>query len=717
MSDQPLHSANWYRVRDLRPRLRPSVQIHRQAFRGRVWHVLQDHAGGRFFRFSPDTWAVVGLMDGRRTVEEIWQAASERLGDDMPTQDEVIQLLGQLDQADALAGDVPPDLRELEERARTTRRTRLTQQLRNPLFVRIPLFDPDRLITATLPFVHGLFTAAGFLLWLAVMAVTVFQAAMHWEALTSNTLDRVLAAESVVLMALLFPPLKLLHELGHGWAVRRWGGAVHEIGVMLLVLLPVPYVEASASTAFRSKWQRIAVAAAGMMTELALAAVALQVWLAAEPGLLRAAAFNVMLIAGVSTVLFNGNPLLRFDAYYMLGDALEMPNLATRANRWWAYVAERWLIGLKRATSPADAPGETKWLAFYAPASFAYRMALMLLIALFVAETVPLIGMALAVWTIVLSLGLPLWKIARHLVTSPRLAEARPRALAVALIGLGALSGGLFAVPVPHSTVAQGVVWAPEAGRVVATGDGFVRELLVAPDSRVAAGERLLRLEDPLLHREVRVKRAELAVLQQERLAREAHSQLETRLVARKAAFARQDLENAKRKLVDLTILSPRDGHIRLIKASDLRDRFVQRGELIGYVLRSGERRVRVVVLQQDIDLVRNATRRIDLRLAREPSTVLQDVEKLREVPSGDRRIPNAALTLAAGGPLPRDPSDPDGRRALETFYQVELALPDTLGELGVGERVYARFNHGYQPLAAQFWRMLRQTFLERLDL
>lgn len=717
MSQPNLYSASWYRVKDLRPRLRPHVEIHRQRFRGRTWHVLQDHATGQFFRFSPETWCVIGLMDGRRSVDEVWLAAAERLGDDLPTQDEVIQLLGQLHKVDALTGDVAPALRELDERARSMRRDRMLKQMRNPLFVRIPVFDPDRLIAATLPLVKPLFTVWGFLLWLAIIAASGFQAAMHWDALSANLIDRVLAAQSLLLLILVMPPLKLLHELGHGWAVKRWGGEVHEIGVMLLVMMPVPYVEASAATAFRSKWARVSVGAAGMMTELLIAAVALQLWLAAEPGIIRAAAFNVMLIAGVSTVLFNGNPLLRFDAYYMLSDAIEIPNLASRATKWWAYVCERRLFGLRDARSPVEAPGEAGWFAFYAPASFAYRIALMLSIALFVAAEVPLVGIALAAWTVILSLGAPLFKIARHVLSSPRLERCRTRAVAVSAGGLGAAAALILIAPVPHATVVQGVIWAPEAGRIVAGGDGFVRALLIEQGAQVRAGQPLVDLADPLLVRERRVKQAKLDVLELERIARETESLAETRLVGRKADFAREDLEHVERRLDELVVRSPLDGRVRLLNPKDLSDRFLKRGELLGYVLRRGERKVRVVVPQDAIDLVRNDTRRVDLRLARSLDTVVRDVAIVREVPSGDRELPSPALAMSAGGPLPLDPNDPNRKRVLETFYQLELALPPSLGALGVGERVYARFDHGSASLGAQLWRFTRQTFLKRLDL
>ena len=127
---------------------------------------------------------------------------------------------------------------------------------------------------------------------------------------------------------------------------------MHDIGIMLLVLLPVPYVEASAATVFKSKYRRAMVGAAGMAVELFVAAAAFYLWLLVEPGLLRAVLFNVMLIASVSTLLFNGNPLLRYDAYYILADLIEMPNLAARSLRYWGYLIERYLLGVHEAEPP-----------------------------------------------------------------------------------------------------------------------------------------------------------------------------------------------------------------------------------------------------------------------------------------------------------------------------------------------------------------------------
>jgi len=139
------------------------------------------------------------------------------------------------------------------------------------------------------------------------------------------------------------------------------------MGVTLLFFTPAPYVDASAANAFRDRWHRAAVSAAGIMVELGLAAAALWVWLEVEPGPLSDFAFVVLFLCGASSLLFNGNPLLRFDGYHLLCDLLEMPNLAVRSQAYWTHLMLRLLGGTDGAPAPEMARGEHKWLLLYAP--------------------------------------------------------------------------------------------------------------------------------------------------------------------------------------------------------------------------------------------------------------------------------------------------------------------------------------------------------------
>ncbi len=298
----------------------------------------------------------------------------------------------------------------MAERSEKADRRRLIQRLRSPLAVRVPLFDPDRLLGVTLPLVRPLFGASGFVAWLALVLTGLVLAVLHWPELTSDVTDRVLATENVALIMCVYPVVKSFHELGHAYATKVWGGEVHEVGVMLLVFIPVLYVDASASAAFRQKHRRIIVGAAGIMVEMALAAVALIVWVHAAPGLGRTVAFNVILIGGVSTLLFNGNPLLRFDGYYIFSDLIGIPNLATRGNAYVFYLIQKHLFKIDGLDNPVTGPGEPKWLACYSVLSFIYRLAVSVGIALFLSAKMLVVGVVMALWAVGAIAMVPLLK-------------------------------------------------------------------------------------------------------------------------------------------------------------------------------------------------------------------------------------------------------------------------------------------------------------------
>lgn len=336
-----LFSPSWYRVAGLTPRLRGHARIHRHRYRGQIWYVLQDRATERFHRFSPAGYALIGLLDGRRTVQEIWEAAAARLGDAAPTQDEMITLLSQLHGADVLQCDVPPDTAELLERRQRQRRQTWLNTLLSIFAWRIPLLDPERLLQRFLPLVRPLLGWSGAALWLAIVGPALVLAAVHWGDLTREVTDRILAPQNLVLLWLLFPVLKAAHEFGHAFVAKGFGGEVHEMGLMILVLTPVPYVDASAAWAFAERWRRVLVGLAGMAVEVFLAALALLLWLNVEPGMVRTVAYNTILLAGVSTIVFNANPLLRFDGYYVLADLLEIPNFRARSTAYVGYLCER----------------------------------------------------------------------------------------------------------------------------------------------------------------------------------------------------------------------------------------------------------------------------------------------------------------------------------------------------------------------------------------
>lgn len=710
-----LFSSSWYRVAELKPRLRPHAQIHRQRFRGQIWFVLQDHASGRFFRFSPGAHLLIGMMDGKHTVQEIWELAGERLGDNLPTQDEMIQLLGQLHSADVLYGDLPPDMGEVVRRSEKQRQRSLLLKIRNPMALRFPLIDPDRFLGLTLPLVRPLFGPVGFVLWLAVVVYGAILAGVHWAELTENLSDRVLATENIFLIVLTYPFVKAFHELGHGYAVKSWGGEVHEMGIMLLVMMPVPYVDASSSSAFREKWRRAVVGAAGIMVEMLLAALAMIVWLNLEPGLARATAFNVMAIAGVSTVLFNGNPLLRFDGYYVLADVVEIPNLGTRATKYLLYLIQRYLLGLSEVTSPATAPGERGWFLGYGITSLVYRTFIMISIAMFIATKFFVIGVLLAIWAAIVMFVVPVAKGGWYLLTSPALRRHRRRALAISGGCVALVAGLLLAVPVPLGTVAEGVVWIPENAQIHAQTAGVIVRIVARPNAHVQAGVPLLELEDPFLAAQVRVMEAQVKELELRLAAVEVDDRVQAKIIRARIRHAAGALALNRQRAAYLLVRSPRPGKFLLPRDEDMPGRFVDKGDLLAFVVDEANPIIRVIVPQADIDLVRQRTRRVDVRFVDRVGEVFPAVIE-RQVPAATNRLPSRALSTAGGGEFAIDPQDPTGEKTLETVFQLDLGIPGTLPQTTVGGRVFVRFDHGLEPVAWRIYRSVRQLFLSRLN-
>ncbi|HSU78154.1 MAG TPA: hypothetical protein VLI89_13830 [Burkholderiales bacterium] len=709
----PLLSNAWYRVAALRPRLRSHARLHRHRYRGEVWYLLQDPASGRVHRFTPAARTLIAAMDGSRSVADIWELANRALGERSPTQDQVIQLLGQLHAADLLQSDVTPDVAELFARGEREVRVRRRAAYGNPMALRMPLWDPDRFLERVRPWLDLLWSRWGAVVWLAVVAPALFLVPSHWPELTNNFSDRVLAIDNLIVLYLLFPLIKAFHELGHASATKAGGGEVHDMGLILLVLMPVPYVEASAATAFRSRHRRALVGAAGMAVEIFIAALAFYVWLAIEPGLAKALLFNVMVIASVSTVIFNGNPLLRYDAYYILCDLIEMPNLSARALRYWAYLAERYALGMREAEGPIASRAEKVWFVCYGLASTAYRVLVTVVIALFIASRFFIIGVLLAAWALVAMAVLPVARALGHVIASPRLRKRRRRALVVTFGSIAAVLLLVVAVPLPYHSDAEGVVWLADEALVRAGANGFVESFLTVPGNHVAAGEAVLRTRDPALEAQLRLAEGKVDELEAAYAAEFVADRARAQIVRDKLDGARAALARAEERAGDAIVRVRADGVFYVPQAGDLPGRYYRKGELLGYVIGEAAPLVRVVVPQDAVDPVRVATDRVLVRLAARPGQVLEG-RMVRQVPGGEAYLPSRALAVDGGGQIATDPRDSSGPKALERMFQFDVALQGTPA-LGVfGERAYVRFEHKREPLAARWYRDVRRLFLSR---
>jgi putative peptide zinc metalloprotease protein len=709
-------SSSWYRVAELRPQLRTHAHMHRHQYRGRIWYVLEDLSADRYYRFTPAAYTVIGLMDGTRTVQEVWEQSSAELAEEAPTQDEVIQLLSQLHRADALHSDVTPDTRELLERADLIRKGKLSGQLMSPLFWKIPLFDPERLLDRFMPVARALTSWPMVVVWFVVVFSAAVQAATHWNDITGNLSDRVLAPDNLLLLWLLFPFIKALHEFGHAFATKLFGGEVHEMGIMMIVLTPLPYVDASSASAFRTRRQRVLVGAAGMIVEVFIASLALFVWLNVEDGLLRMLAYNTFFIGSISTLLFNANPLLRFDGYYILSDLIEIPNMRQRSTRWLAYLGERWILGNADAMAPHGSTGEKTWFVFYGIAAAIYRVFIVTSIVLFVAQRFFFIGVVLALWTLVGWVVVPLVRGIKSLLSAPRLRRVRSRTVGAVVGGALLIVTLTCFVPVPLNSRAEGVIWVPDNCIVRAATDGFIQTIVAEPGAWIEPGDTLFVTVDPELETRVAALEAAVRQRQAEYDAIWFEDPVEADVIKQEKAFVEASLQRARDDLQALVIRSEVAGTFVAPDVEDMQDMLVQRGSPAARVIDLSTLTVRVVVSQADIDLIRQRTVNVDVRAAERLDRILR-AEIVREVPGGSDQLPTMALGLAGGGEIAVDPMDSRGTRALQKFFQFDLRLPSDSDVVNVGGRVFVRFHHGWEPVAFRWGRSLRRLMLSRFGI
>lgn len=700
------------------------MQVHRQHFRGRMWHVLEDPGANQFFRLSTSAYMFVGMLDGRRTVAEVWNICNEQLGDEAPTQGEAIQLLGQLYTSNLLRAELPPDAEGLLKRY-SKRKTREVQGfLTNLLFIRIPLIDPDRFLDRWVNVFGRVFSLWGLALWLVLISTGLYFIAGR----TGDLMDRasgVFDPGNLVYLYLGLIIAKVFHEYGHAFACKRFGvqtgtgGEVHIMGVMFLIFTPLPYLDASSAWAFRNKWQRVVVGAAGMLVELAIAAVAAIIWAKTTKGTLNAVCYNIMFFASVSSVLFNGNPLLRFDAYYILSDLLEIPNLAQRSKQYLYYLVKRYVWSVKRLVNPAHTSGERAWFVFYGIASTVYRVFIVSMILLFLTKRLPkplaVVAIGFAVVAAFMWVCIPLGKFIRYLATNGELARVRGRAVVSTLMVVAALFVGLGIVKAPNHCRVEGVVEPVDMAIVYAETDGFVEGFLpsgrrVSPD-----GEYLLQCRSPKLKTKSEQLQAERRRLDARRRIAQTKEPAAAKVLAEQIAALDEQIERTNEELASLDLHAPLVGTWIAPGIERAKGGYVRRGDSVGGVADLEHVTIRATAGQQVAAmLIAEAFDRVEIRVKGRPEDRLAGT-KIEILPAGQKQLPSAALGYRAGGKMETAMEDPRGTKTSERFFEIRVA-PDEHASMRLltGQRVVVRLTMPPKPLLLQWWRSLLQLVQQR---
>ena len=711
----------WFRVAETRPRVSPHARFVRQRQGSSVRYVVEDPTSGSYYRLSEAARFFVGMLDGKRTADSAWRACLAQLGDEAPTQRECLDLLAQLQLYGLLAGDQPlaPDM--ITERQQRFRKTRLKKRTGNWLFYHIPLVNPEPVLHPLRRLLAIAWGWPGLVAFVVLAAWALFELVANIDRIGSD-LNGVLNPANVIWLGVAFLGIRMLHELGHATSCKAMGGRCTEIGIMLIaVVLPLPYCDATSSWRFPETWKRVLVAMGGILIELALAAVATIVWAYSEPGGLRTTAFNIMVISGVTTFVFNLNPLLRYDGYYVLSDLAGSPNLASRAKDMWKHLVFTKLFGIVGdKPPPVRGRSEAKFLLLFHALAFPYRITVVTAILLIILGQFLTLGIVLAVVFSFVWLVLPLVGAMWFLATNPKLVGRRPRAIGATLSVLLPLVLGVLFLPLPASARVPAVVDWDGLRALRAEVNGYLLELNARPGDTVAAGDPVLTFENRTLVSErdaaaARLRRAE-AVLD----AAAADLPAKQRVAQATVDIARETLADLERQVEALTISAPVAGRIVSPRSSahDVEQgigRFVKQGEVLAFVL--PETGPTLLAAATD-DVAQRLVPRLDAgsttaaaRLRGSAGTEI-DAVVTRVWPAGTRELPTAALAASTGGEILQDPQDP--RRTLSPITQIELK-PEAADGLLHGRRGRVRIELPPETIATRLVRHMRALIAARL--
>lgn len=721
---QPSFSDMWYRVSGTRPRLSPHASLSRQRYGPEVNYIVEEPASGHYYRVSEAGWFFLGLLDGTRTVEDAWNTCNEQLGDEAPTQRECVEVLSKLQLFGLLMGEQPlaPDM--IEQRINQARQSKLKRRLGRWLFISIPLFNPEPVLRQAEPLIRALFTRWAFVIWLVAVLGGLAIVLPRWRELGSD-LDMLLAPSNLIWIAVLFLFLRTIHEFGHAAACKAMGGRSTEIGIIMIAFVfPLPYCDATDAWRFPETWRRVLVSAAGMMAELFVASIAAVVWATSDPGLARTLAYNALLISGITTLVFNLNPLLRYDGYYILSDLMGSPNLAQRSRELWKYTFERGVFRVPHVKPPhvRDRP-EGALMTIYGALATPYRLLITFSIVLLVSTQYVTLGLVIAAVALCVFFIWPVIKGLAYLAGSPKLAGRRARAVGLVAAAVIAVVAPLTLIPVPAAAYAPAIVEPTSKSAIRSPEDGFLDEVLAEPGELVSQGQPLFRLRNSALVSELEVAEARLeqarAVVDEAINRGGAH-----RRVAEKQVEELTDRRDRLQRRVDnLIVRAPQSGYVyghaeTSLNLSNTVGQYVTRGMRLATVASTDELVVRASVRDRDHGYIfRNASDPLDVPASvrvRGNAGRVVDASLHRVAPAGTRQISHAALSINAGGEIPIDPRDPDSGRTLEPRFLVELTPDSSDAPLHAGQRARIRLAAPPEPVASQVWRRVRQSITIR---
>jgi len=728
--------------RPLALRKRPDLEACRHRYQGRGYWVVKEPVGLKYFRFQEEEYAILQMLDGTVSFDDIKTRFQKQFTPQKITLNDLQQFVGMLHRNGLVISTSAGQGRQLKRRRDERQKKEFLGKLTNVLALRFKGIDPERFLNALYPFVRWMFSPITAMLCVLLGISALGLILVQFDVFQSKlpAFHEFFGAKNWLLLGATLAGTKVLHELGHGMSCKHFGGECHEIGVMFLVLTPCLYCNVSDSWMLPNKWKRAAIGAAGMYVELILASIATFVWWYSDPGTMNHLALRVMFICSVSTVIFNGNPLLRFDGYYILADVVEIPNLRQKASSILYRILAKWCLGMELPEEPFLPKRNQAFFAFYTVAAIGYRCVVLVSILFFLYKVfepygLQVIGQIIAIMSIGSMVVIPLWKLGKFFHTPGRMEQVKKANLSVTVAVVASVVAAILFVPLPRHVICTVEVKPRDAVPVYIDVRGSrLEKVLAQPGMVVRAGATLakmtnsevtlslaklesqrndyLRRRDYLLHARGRDPRA-IPEYQQVRGMLDA---LNHQLESKRQEQARLELKaptsgtvlpppaRPKRPLPDGrlsswsgTLLDPKNLGTTVTETS----LFCEIGD-------PTQVEAVLVIDQVDADLVATG-QQVAVKLEAFPGRTFHG--HIDELAKTNMKYAPRSLSNQAGGDLATVTDKSGQARPLSTSYRARVRLDDVDEPWPQGLRGRAKIYTGWQPLGSRLWRFLVHMF------
>jgi len=698
------------RLRTVQVGRREELEASRHIFRGRPCYVLHDPITFHAHKLSVDDYQIFVQLDGKRPLKDIFAQLVERKMLAPQREEDFYRFVVHLNQLGLLNLPVT-DGKSLYARFERKQQARRHGRLIGILFLRVPLWHPDAFLARTVRYVAPLFSRIALAVWLVCVLMGIYVIGSRWEEFRSP-LGTMLALNNLPLLWVLLVGLKLVHEMGHAYACKQFGGRVPEMGAFFILFTPCAYVDASTAWNFPNRLHRIVVSLAGMYFESILALVALVVWCLTGRSTLHAAAQYAMVLSTVVTIGFNINPLMRYDGYYILSDLVNVPNLRQLATGELVGALKRRLLGVPVA-SQARSTLERIGLIFFGVAATVYKTLVLTGICAVIAWKIPVVGLAAGVVYVGTVLSKSGLRLLRYVTLSDEVAPVRRRAVLVTVLLVVGAPLTLLLLPAPGAVEAVGTVARRDDRVVRAAETGFLEKPLLGEGDQVGAGQVIASLDNIDLSSTLRRQRAKIKQLRVQLYADAATDRRSAAVIQQRLDQARRVEREIQRHVQSLDIASPIAG--RITNATSLAEvgQLIRKGQLVA-TISAGPWVFRAVATADALSHgVPAVGERVDIRLAGDAAHLFGGTV-LRVARAGSRKIDCRALTHLGGGWIA---VAKETMEAEEPFFQITMGIDPTEADLlRPGMTGIVRFKRPHPSLAMHLFRRTLH-FLDRLRL